>query len=88
MNIFTEQKQTHRLRKTFGFQRGRVAGKGWTGVWGWKWGLKLGCDDGCTTVTLINFLELKKGIQMGNVKLSLHADDMILYKTLKTPHKS
>ena len=32
MNLFAEQEQTHRLRKTYGYQRGQVeGGKGWTG---------------------------------------------------------
>ena len=30
MNLFEEQKQTHRLLKTYGYQRGQVWGK-WTG---------------------------------------------------------
>ena len=31
MNLFAEQKQIHRLGKTYGYQRGQVAGEGWTG---------------------------------------------------------
>jgi len=33
MNLFAEQKQTHRLwkKKTYGYQRGWVGGEGWIG---------------------------------------------------------
>ena len=35
MNLFAEQKQTHRLWKTYGYQRGQVGGwEGWTGGFG------------------------------------------------------
>ena len=34
MNLFTKQKQTHRLRKqTHGYQRGKVGGRNKLGVW-------------------------------------------------------
>ena len=34
MNLFTKQKQTHRLRKqTYGYQRGKVQGRDKLGVW-------------------------------------------------------
>ena len=34
MNLFTKQKQTHRLRKqTYGYQRGKVAGRDKLGGW-------------------------------------------------------
>ena len=34
MNLFTKQRQTHRLRKwTYGFQRGRGKGRAKLGVW-------------------------------------------------------
>ena len=35
MNLFTKQKQTHRLRKqtTYGYQRGMVGGRDKLGVW-------------------------------------------------------
>ena len=34
MNLFTKQKQTHRLReRTYGYQRGRVGGRDRLGVW-------------------------------------------------------
>ena len=33
-NLFTKQKQTHRLRKqTYGYQRGKVGGRDKLGVW-------------------------------------------------------
>ena len=36
MNLFTKQKQTHRLRKqTYGYQTGKVGGRGKLGVWDW-----------------------------------------------------
>ena len=36
MNLFTKQKQTHRLReRTYGYQRGRVGGRDRLGVWDW-----------------------------------------------------
>ena len=35
MNLLGEEKQTHRLGKTYGYQRGRISGwEGWTRVWG------------------------------------------------------
>ena len=34
MNLFTKQKQTHRLQKqTYGYQRGKVGGRDKLGVW-------------------------------------------------------
>ena len=34
MNLFTKQKQTHRLRKqTYGYQREKVSGRNKLGVW-------------------------------------------------------
>ena len=34
MNLFTKQKQTHRLRKqTYGYQKGKGMGERQTGVW-------------------------------------------------------
>ena len=34
MNLFTKEKQTHRLQKqSYGYQRGNVAGKDKLGVW-------------------------------------------------------
>ena len=34
MNLFTKQKQTHRLREqTYGYQEGRAAGRDRLGVW-------------------------------------------------------
>ena len=36
MNLFTKQKQNHRLRKqTYGYQRGKLEGRGKLGVWDW-----------------------------------------------------
>ena len=37
MNLFAEQKQTHRLwkKKTYGYQRGWVGGRDGLGVWDW-----------------------------------------------------
>ena len=52
MNLCAEQKQTHRLCKIYGYQRGQVgAGRG--RLWAWDENiLKLGCDDGCTTINI------------------------------------
>ena len=37
MNLLAEQKQTHRLRKTYGYQTGQVQGEGGVdGGLGWK----------------------------------------------------
>ena len=58
MNLFAEQKQTHRLCKTYGFQRGQAAGsEGGVGIWGGNVP-RLGRDDDCTTKNLIKFTEL------------------------------
>ena len=50
----------HRLCKTYGYERRQVAGGGM----GWRfWNgnvVKFGCDDGCTTINIIKFIELKK----------------------------
>ena len=35
MNLFAEQKQTHRLSKTYGYQRGKGAVWDELGVWDW-----------------------------------------------------
>ena len=36
MNLFTKRKQTHRHRKqTYGYQRGRLAGRDKLGDWDW-----------------------------------------------------
>lgn len=57
MNLFAEQKQTHRIWKTYGYQRGQVEGEGWTGF-GDGNVLKLGRDDGCTTINIIKYIRL------------------------------
>ena len=60
MNLFAKQKWTHRLWKTHGYQRRQVEG-GWEGLGVWDENvLKFGCDDGCTTINIIKFIELKK----------------------------
>ena len=63
MNLFVEQKQTHRLCKVYGYQRGQVGGReGWTEGFGDGNVLKLACDSGCTPINIINSLNyfLKK----------------------------
>ena len=35
MNLFTKQKQTHRLRENLGLPGGRVEGRDRLGVWDW-----------------------------------------------------
>ena len=59
MNLFAEQKETHRLWKTYGYQRGQVGGRDGLGVWDGNV-LKLGYDDDCTTTNIIKFIELKR----------------------------
>ena len=58
MNFFEEQKLTHRLWKTCGYQKRLVEGEGKLGVWDGNV-VKLGCDDGCTTINIIKFIEFK-----------------------------
>ena len=36
MNLFAVQKQSHRLWKTYGYQRGQAEG-GWNGLGIWDW---------------------------------------------------
>jgi len=60
MNFFAEQKMTHRLSKTYGFQRRQA--REWgdrLGIWDGN-AIKLGCDDYCTIINVIKFIELKK----------------------------
>ena len=60
MNFFAEQILTHRLRKTYGFQRRQFGGWGDTlGLWDGN-PIKLDCDDHCTTINVINSLNNKK----------------------------
>ena len=56
VNFFAEQILTHRLWKTYGFQRSQVGG--WENVLGvWDGNpIKLDCDDHCTTINIINSL--------------------------------
>ena len=37
--------------------------EGWAGVWDEN-AIKLSCDDGCTTINIIKFIELKKEINL------------------------
>ena len=57
--FFAEQKVTHRLWKTYGYQRRQIEGEGV----GWGFGdrniVKLGCDDCCTTINILKFTEFK-----------------------------
>ena len=60
MNVFAEQILTHRLLKTYGFQRRQFGGWGDAlGLWAGK-PIKLDCDDHCTTINVINSLSNKK----------------------------
>ena len=60
MNFFAEQMLTHRLRKTYGFQRRQFSGwEDTLGVWDGN-PIKLDCDDHCTTVNVINSFNNKK----------------------------
>ena len=58
INFFAEEKLTHRLLKTYGFQMRQVGRQGDAlGVWDGN-ATKLGCDDFCcTTVNVIKFIE-------------------------------
>ena len=57
MNFFKEQILTHRLGKTYRFQRRQVGGWGDAmGVWDGN-AIKSGCDDPCTTTNVIKFFE-------------------------------
>ena len=57
MNFFAEWILTHRLWKTYGFQRRQVGGWGdGLGVWDGN-AVKLGCDDHCITINVIKFIE-------------------------------
>ena len=65
MNLFSEQKETQRLWKTYGYQMRQVGGAGGGEVvmyqgFGMEDVLKLGCKDGCTTINTIKLIEFKK----------------------------
>ena len=61
MNFFAKQVLTHRLWKTYSFQRKQVEGAVGDGLGVWDGNaIKLGCDDLCTTINVIKFIELKK----------------------------
>ena len=71
MNFFAEEILTHRLQKTYGFQRRQAGGWGeGLGVWGGN-AIKLGCDDHCTTINVIKFIEEKNPINSISVPHSL-----------------
>ena len=42
MNLFAEQKQTHRLKKTYGYQKGQVWGRDGRMDWGFGTGYAYG----------------------------------------------
>ena len=65
MNFFAEQKLTHRLWKTYGYQRKQVAGRDGLEVWDGS-AIKLGCEDCCTTINIIKFIELRKNNNFKN----------------------
>ena len=87
MNISAEQKQTHRLQKTYGYQRGQVGVRvGCTWVWDRKF-LKLGCDDGHTTISIIKSIGLmNKNNAAQNIPFSargtLDLSSLVLVNTL------
>ena len=56
MKFFAEQILTHRLWKTYGFQRRQVWGGDVSGVWDGN-AIKLRCDDHCTTINVIKFID-------------------------------
>ena len=67
MNFFAEQILTHRLWKTYGFQRRQFGGWGDVlGLWDGN-PIKLDCDDHCTTINVINSLSNKKIILEENM---------------------
>ena len=61
INLFAEQQVTHGLWKTYMLPKETCQGAGKDGlrVCDGKV-LKLGCDDGCTTINIINQMNLKK----------------------------
>ena len=67
MNFFAEQILTHRLWKTYGFQRRQVGGGGMG-----RKSYKIGCDDHCTIINVINSLN--------NQKIELKNKQLILWK--------
>ena len=58
MNFFAEERLSHRLWKTYGFQRKQVGVGGGLGVWDGN-PIKLGHDDNCKTINVMKFIELK-----------------------------
>ena len=55
---FAEQKLTEILKNLWlPKETGWVGGRDGLGVWDGN--VKLGCDDGCTTINIIKFIELK-----------------------------
>ena len=70
MNLFAEQKQTHRLWKTHGYQMEHVVVGEGLSVWDENV-VKLGCDDGCTIINIIKFIELKNPIMVSTECLVL-----------------
>ena len=57
MNLFAEQILTHRLGKSYGFQKRQIGGRGdilrvWDGN-----AIKLDCDDRFTSINVIKFIE-------------------------------
>ena len=56
LNFLAEQILTHRLWKTYGYQRRQYRGHGDAlGVWD-GYPIKLDCDNHCTTINVINSL--------------------------------
>ena len=80
LNFFAEQMLTHRLWKTYSFQRRQF----------WRWGdvlevwdgndVKLGCDNHCTTINVIHWVikKLKKDT------MNFFADQILTQRLWKT----
>ena len=56
MNLFAEQKLTHRLKNLWLTKEICCTGKDGLGVWDGNI-VKLGCYDGCTVINIIKFIE-------------------------------
>ena len=65
MNLLTEKETDSQILKmNLQFTKGACGRAcGWAGVWDEN-AIKLSCDDGCTTINIIKFTELKKEINL------------------------
>ena len=93
MNFFAEQMLTHRLWKTYGFQRRQFGGWGDAlGVWDGN-PIKLDYNDHCTTINVVNSLSNNKKRNTWHIKLqviTLHSRSLKYFrarnKWIEIPH--